>query len=132
MELRITSVVSSAIWYCTCGGNPSASSSIFSRTAFDTANELEPGNWYTARAAVGLPFKRLDEAYVSLPISISAMSLRRSISTPSLRITMLANSSASFKRPCTLSVYWNALSAPAPSVWPTYPADIARFCLDIA
>ena len=105
-----------------------ASSSILAFTAFDTASELEPGDWYTASAAVGIPLRRDDEAYVSLPISISAMSLRRNMFTPSLRITMFANSSALFSRPCTFRVYWNALSAVASMVCPTYPADTARFC----
>ena len=45
MELLTTSVVSSAIWYCTSGGNAVARSSILSLTAFDTASELEPGDW---------------------------------------------------------------------------------------
>ena len=45
IELRTTSVVSSATWYSTPGGNASASSSIFALTAFETAGELDPGDW---------------------------------------------------------------------------------------
>ena len=62
IELRTTSVVSRAIWYSTPGGNASASSVILSLTAFETASELEPGDWYTASAAVGIPFRRDDDA----------------------------------------------------------------------
>ena len=62
IELRTTSVVSRAIWYSTPGGNASASSVILSLTAFETASELEPGDWYTASAAVGIPLRRDDDA----------------------------------------------------------------------
>ena len=44
IELRTTSVVSRAIRYCTPGGKASASSSIRSLTALETASELEPGD----------------------------------------------------------------------------------------
>ena len=70
------------------------SSSILSFTALDTAKELEPGIWYTASAAVGLPPNAEAELYVSLPTSIRATSRSRSILTPSLRNTIFANSSA--------------------------------------